>query len=206
MDERGRRIDTIVLAAGLGRRFEGAALKPLTSVRGRPMVVETIDRLRRGGSTRIIIVIGHGAGAVREAIEQAFPRSEGRVAFVENRAYASGLASSLRAGIDAADPQAMGCLIHHADRPFVEPRTVADVLALAGEGTAVVVPRFHRRPGFPVYLSTAVLVDVRPTLHGDQGARRYLREHREVVTYLDVADRGVVEDADTPEDLERSRM
>jgi len=206
VDAGGRRIETIVLAAGMGRRFGGSSLKPLAAVHGRPMVVETLDRLRRGGAKHIVIVVGRGADAVREAIEHGFPQAGREFAFVRNRGYTGGLASSLRVGIDAADSDAAGCLIHHADRPFIEPCTVAHILAVAGGGAQAVVPRFREQPGFPVYISAEVLAAVRPTLRGDQGARRFLRAHDEIVTYLDVEDRGVVEDADTPADLERSLM
>ncbi|MBN1859634.1 nucleotidyltransferase family protein [Candidatus Bipolaricaulota bacterium] len=206
MDPGGKRIDTIVLAAGLGRRFGTTVPKPLASMHGRPMVVETVDRLRRGGAARIIVVVGHGADAVRQAVEDAFPFASTELAFVENSAYASGLASSFRAGIDAADAGAMGCLIHHADRPFVRPQTVARVLGVATGGAQAVVPRFRQQPGFPVYISTNLLADVRPTLTGDQGARLFLRAHEDIVTYLDVEDCGVVKDADTHADLERSMM
>lgn len=206
MDAGRRRIDTIVLAAGAGRRFETSAPKPLAVVNGRPMVVSTIDRLRQGGAQRVIVVVGYGAGAVREAVEQAFPKHLDSFSFVENEAFTAGLASSLRAAIDAVNPASIGSLIHHADRPFVKPETVGQVLALAREGVRAVVPRFRRHPGFPVYLSVELLAAIRPTLQGDQGARRYLRAHEEDVTYLDVEDRGVVEDVDTQADLERSSM
>ncbi len=204
MDAGRRSIDTIVLAAGLGRRFGTDIPKPLALLHGRPMVVETIDRLIQGGAERIIVVVGHGANAVRQAIADASSLPSERVSIVENRSYRSGLASSFRAGINAVDPEAIGCLIHHADRPFVKPETVARVLASAGAGAQAVVPRFHRQPGFPVYISTELLASVRPTLLGDQGARRYLRGHEDVVTYLNVEDCGVAQDADTPADLERS--
>ncbi len=206
MDAGRRRIDTIVLAAGAGRRFETAGPKPLAVVNGRPMVVSAVDRLRRGGARQMIIVVGHRADTVRETLEQAFPQQVNRLSFVKNRAFATGLASSLRTAIDAVDPASIGCLIHHADRPFVEPDTVARVLGLAWEGARAVVPRFRQRPGFPVYLSAGMLAVIRPDLRGDEGARRYLRAHEEDVTYLDVEDRGVVEDVDTRADLERSSM
>ncbi len=63
----GRRI-AVVLAAGQGKRMHSALPKVLHPVGGRPMLERVIEAARRGGCEKILVVVGHGAGEVRQAV------------------------------------------------------------------------------------------------------------------------------------------
>lgn len=58
----------VILAAGEGTRMRSALPKVLHEVAGRPMVGHVVRAARAGGCARIVVVIGHGADAVREAL------------------------------------------------------------------------------------------------------------------------------------------
>jgi bifunctional UDP-N-acetylglucosamine pyrophosphorylase/glucosamine-1-phosphate N-acetyltransferase len=58
----------IVLAAGEGKRMRSSLPKVLHPLCGRPMVCYVLDALEEMGVTRPIVVVGHGADKVREAI------------------------------------------------------------------------------------------------------------------------------------------
>ena len=66
----------VVLAAGFGSRLAGVsaetALKPLTSVAGRPLLLRTLDSLALAGCERVVIVLGYGAGDVQAEIEAMY--------------------------------------------------------------------------------------------------------------------------------------
>ena len=57
-----------VLAAGQGKRMHSALPKVLHPVGGRPMLERVIEAARRGGCEKILVIVGHGAEEVRQAV------------------------------------------------------------------------------------------------------------------------------------------
>ncbi|MFC2085731.1 sugar phosphate nucleotidyltransferase [Bacteroidota bacterium] len=80
----------IILAAGFGSRLQGVSdetsLKPLTPVGGRPLIFRTIESLARAGCDRVVIVLGHGADAVRRSVSEAY-RGSTELVFAVNPKY-----------------------------------------------------------------------------------------------------------------------
>ncbi|HAW44827.1 MAG TPA: bifunctional N-acetylglucosamine-1-phosphate uridyltransferase/glucosamine-1-phosphate acetyltransferase, partial [Sutterella sp.] len=63
-------MNIVILAAGQGKRMRSNLPKVLQRVAGRPMLEHVLNRAREtGDSNRIVIVVGHGAQAVRERFE-----------------------------------------------------------------------------------------------------------------------------------------
>ena len=60
-------ITAIILAAGKGTRMKSSRPKVLHEVCGRPMLAHVADACRAAGCDRLIVVVGYGAGSVREA-------------------------------------------------------------------------------------------------------------------------------------------
>lgn len=62
------RLASIILAAGKGTRMKSRYPKVLHKVCGQPMVRHVVDAAREAGVDFNIVVIGHGAGSVKEAL------------------------------------------------------------------------------------------------------------------------------------------
>lgn len=58
----------IVLAAGQGKRMKSKLYKVLHPVCGKPMVGHVIDTVRQASCDRVVVIVGHGAEAVRETL------------------------------------------------------------------------------------------------------------------------------------------
>jgi bifunctional UDP-N-acetylglucosamine pyrophosphorylase/glucosamine-1-phosphate N-acetyltransferase len=63
---------TVILAAGLGTRMKSDKAKVLHTVAGRPMIEFPVAMARELGSSRVVLVLGHQADAVRAAVEKRF--------------------------------------------------------------------------------------------------------------------------------------
>ncbi|HEX3031470.1 MAG TPA: bifunctional UDP-N-acetylglucosamine diphosphorylase/glucosamine-1-phosphate N-acetyltransferase GlmU [Bacillota bacterium] len=61
-------IQAVILAAGKGTRMKSSLPKVLHQILGRPMVQYVIDACTQAGVSKPILVVGHGAEQVREAV------------------------------------------------------------------------------------------------------------------------------------------
>jgi 1L-myo-inositol 1-phosphate cytidylyltransferase len=78
----------LLLAAGFGTRLRSGprgGLKPLTRINGVSLIERAVRGLELAGCGRILVVIGHGADAVRAALDSRAPKAPGTVLhFVDN--------------------------------------------------------------------------------------------------------------------------
>ncbi|PMS37726.1 UDP-N-acetylglucosamine pyrophosphorylase /glucosamine-1-phosphate N-acetyltransferase [Trinickia symbiotica] len=61
-------MNIVILAAGVGKRMRSALPKVLHPLAGRPLLSHVIDTARALHPSRIVVVVGHGAQAVQEAV------------------------------------------------------------------------------------------------------------------------------------------
>jgi bifunctional UDP-N-acetylglucosamine pyrophosphorylase / glucosamine-1-phosphate N-acetyltransferase len=64
-----RSLAAVVLAAGKGERLKSGTPKVLHQVCGRPILWHTLQVVRAARPSRIVVVVGHGAEDVRDAVE-----------------------------------------------------------------------------------------------------------------------------------------
>ena len=58
----------MILAAGKGTRMKSSRPKVLHEAAGRPLLAWVVDAARAAGCERILVVVGHGAEQVRDAL------------------------------------------------------------------------------------------------------------------------------------------
>jgi bifunctional UDP-N-acetylglucosamine pyrophosphorylase/glucosamine-1-phosphate N-acetyltransferase len=58
----------VILAAGKGKRMQSDLAKVLHPACGRPMVEYVLDAARAAGATRLVVIVGHQADRVKEAL------------------------------------------------------------------------------------------------------------------------------------------
>src|SRR5690348_8542898 len=61
-------LDVVILAAGKGKRMHSALPKVLHRLAGRPLLAHVVATARALAPRSLVVVVGHGADAVREAI------------------------------------------------------------------------------------------------------------------------------------------
>ncbi|HEX2503044.1 MAG TPA: bifunctional UDP-N-acetylglucosamine diphosphorylase/glucosamine-1-phosphate N-acetyltransferase GlmU [Miltoncostaeaceae bacterium] len=106
-------IGAVVLAAGQGTRMRSAVPKVAHPIAGRPMVAWVLDALSAAGATSTVVVVGHGAEAVREALPPGVA-----VAVQEPQ---NGTGDAARVGLDALDPACDTVIVACGDTPLLDP-------------------------------------------------------------------------------------
>ncbi|MBF0375466.1 MAG: molybdopterin-binding/glycosyltransferase family 2 protein [Alphaproteobacteria bacterium] len=190
------RVAALVLAAGQSRRM--GRNKLLIETGGKPLIAWAVDAALDSRAHRVVVVVGHQAEAVREALACR------PVTIVENPRHAEGMATSLGAGLGALPADIDGALVCLGDMPAVTGRHLDRLIAAfdPAEGRAICVPLRDGKRGNPVLLARRFFPQML-AIGGDQGAKRLLAEHPEQVFEVVMADDAVLEDVDDPDALDR---
>jgi molybdenum cofactor cytidylyltransferase len=194
---RAPRIAAIILAAGTSSRM-GGRHKVLIEIDGKPMVLRAVEAARIAGLSPMIVVTGAHAERVQRGV------SSSDVIVAHNPDYASGLASSLRVGLQALSSDIDGAAILLADMPSISATHLQKLLAAFSpdDQRAIVVPTHGDRWGNPMIWARRFFADMQ-SLQGDRGARALAQNHQEFVVEVPL-DNAVLLDIDRPEDLEET--
>jgi CTP:molybdopterin cytidylyltransferase MocA len=180
----------IVLAAGSSSRMPGSQ-KLLLDIDGVPMVRHVYEAASEGGCHHVVVV--YGDDDVKEAID-------GRADLVFNANASTGMASSLKIGLDAMRQEVEGAMVLLGDQPLVGSRTVATLLrAWRREGSRPAVAVAQGDDGWtpPVVLARELWAELNK-LEGDAGARQVLHGRPELIDIVPAP--GRPDDIDTPDD------
>ncbi|WP_328906670.1 nucleotidyltransferase family protein [Streptomyces sp. NBC_00234] len=185
----------VLLAAGGGRRLGGRP-KALLEHRGRPLVEHAVRVLREGGCGPVHVVLGAAAG---EAAARA--DLSGCVVTV-NPEWEQGMGSSLRTGLGSlAGTGADAALVLLVDQPGIGAEAVARVRSAYRSRASIAAAAYDGERGHPVLFGAGHWAGVAESAVGDQGARAYLRAHRDAITLVECSDVAQAYDIDTAEDL-----
>ena len=186
-------VTAIVLAAGEATRMGADKLR--LRWRGTPVLARAVEPLVASPRIADVIVV------VQPGREPPELPPEARL--VPNVDYAEGMATSLVAGVRAADPDTDVLLLALGDMPGIGAELIHRLLT-AFEGTTqpILVPVFGGRRGHPVLFDRSCR-DLLLGLAGDAGARGVLAASPERVHEEPVDDPAVLFDVDTPADLAR---
>ncbi|MBX9757554.1 MAG: nucleotidyltransferase family protein, partial [Beijerinckiaceae bacterium] len=154
------RIGAVILAAGQSSRYRAAdpqaVSKVVATLDGKPLVRRVAEAALGGGLDPVTVVTGFA----RQEAQAALAGLD--VCFVYNEAFASGLASSLKAGIAALPDDCAGAAILLADMPMVSAsllRALADAFRANPQASAI-VPAWQGRRGNPVFINARIFGDV----------------------------------------------
>jgi len=137
-------LNIVILAAGLGKRMQSDLPKVLHPIAGKPMLAHVLDNASQLNPDRVIVVVGHGADAVRSA----FAGRAGLEFVVQSPQQGTGHA------VQQAVPQLLqggeddATLVLYGDVPLVQPATLARLLAARADGMAVLTETLSDPTGY----------------------------------------------------------
>lgn len=191
------RVHAVLLAAGQGKRM-GGPNKLLATFDGVPLARRMAEQLVRSRAAGTTVVLGHQADRIRTVLEGT------PVRIAENPLYRSGLAGSLRAGIEALPGDAAAALVVLADMPGVATADLDRMIAAfeSAGGRAIVRATHAGKRGNPVILPRALFGAV-AGLSGDTGARHLIESSELPVIDVELGEVASL-DVDTPEAMARA--
>ncbi len=179
----------LVLAAGGGRRY--GMPKALVEYEG-SLLVERAVRTARAVCDPVLVVLG------AQAVDVWRTADLDGATVLANRDWETGMASSLRTGLDGLrgwPGRVDAALVTLVDVPGMTPEALRAVAAHAAPD-ALAVAAYDGVRGHPVLLGREHWAGVAETATGDEGARRYLADR--AVTEVDCTGLADPTDLDVP--------
>lgn len=181
----------LVLAAGAGRRF--GRPKAGVELEGVTLVERSARALRLGGCGPVVAVLG------AEIIDVP-----GADVIVHNPAWADGLGSSLRAGLDALEargPDVEAVVVVLCDQPGLGGPAVERMRSASEGASSLAVATFAGVRAHPVLLGADHWGGVGELAVGERGAKPYLERQGDAVREVACDGLGDAADVDRPDDL-----
>ena len=184
----------IVLAAGFSSRMK--SFKPLLPLGDSTVIDTVIASYRSAGVDDILVVVGHRGDEIRTHLVDS------GVTVVENPTFEQGMFTSIQAGTACLADNCRAFFMQPVDIPLCRPWTIK-ILGEEFERTtpAVLFPTFGERKGHPPLISGRLIGEIQDA--GDVTLRDILARHRAESAVIEVPDRFILMDADTPEAYHR---
>lgn len=188
-------MEAVILAAGYSSR---ANVFKMTLPLGPMTVLEQTISKFEGVCSRVIVIGGFQAEIIQEEVTKISEKhnSSFEIKFVINENFNQGMFSSIQKGCMEVDDSSF--FITPGDCPLVKKETIQLIGAKEG---IVVIPSFNFKGGHPIKLSNVVKQQILKT-NPESNLRVVLNRYEK--QYVNVNDRGVIIDIDTPNDYQQA--
>ncbi|MEW2445230.1 nucleotidyltransferase family protein [Micromonospora marina] len=181
----------MIIAAGGGRRIGGP--EALLHQGETPLVSQMIDTMAEAGCAQVVVVLGAAAEQVRQTTDLS------GATVVVNRAWGTGVGSSIRAGLAAlTDDDIEAVVVVPVDMPGLTATAVRRVTALPYPDV-LVCATYDGLRGYPMLFGRRHWSGIATLASADVGARPYLLAHKDQI--VDIACDSVADGSriDSPE-------
>ena len=185
-------VGAIITAAGKSTRM--GAFKPLLKIGDFSAIEHIIFAFHKAGVENVVLITGNNASELENSLKDL------NITFLRNDNYEfNEMFDSLKIGINFLKDKCDKILITPADVPLFNESTVK---ALLESGADIGLPMSDNRIGHPIIISADAIIEVL-NYNGDGGLRSAISHLSEKVKYVEVNDRGILYDMDTPSDYEK---
>ena len=186
-------ISSILLAAGQSKRMLGEN-KLTKDVKGIPLIKCALNNILKSHVNEIIIVLGYQ----NETIEKIIGKTN-RIKFVFNSNFETGMASSIKKGINNLSEKTTAFFISLGDMPSISYDTYNQLIKCYKSKKAI-VPMFKGQKGNPVLFPKSFTKKIL-SIQDDSGAKKILEINKKEVLNLEINDPGIIKDLDIPNDF-----
>ena len=186
-------ISAILLAAGQSKRMDGEN-KLTKEIQGSPLLKHSVKNILASSIDELIVVLGYQ----KEVIEKIIDKNE-KVKFVFNKNFESGMASSIKTGLDNLSEKTDAFFICLGDMPMVS-HDIYNQLIKSKNNKEIIVPTYKGQQGNPVLFDKSMkekVLDIR----GDVGAKKILELNKAKILNLEINDQSIAKGFNTQGDF-----
>ena len=186
-------ISAILLAAGQSKRMNGEN-KLTKEIQGIPLIKLSVKNILASSINEMIVVLGHQ----KEVIEKLIDKSE-KIKCVFNKDFESGMASSIKAGLNHLSNNTDAFFICLWDMPMFS-HNIYNQLIKSKDNKEIIVPTYKGQQGNPVLFDKSMKETVMD-ITGDVGAKKILELNKDKILNLEINDQSIVEGFNTQSDF-----
>ena len=186
-------ISAILLAAGQSKRMVGEN-KLAKKIQGVPLIKHSVKNILAASIDELIIVLGYQ----KEIIEKLIDKNE-KIKFVFNKDFESGMASSIKIGLDNLSKKTEAFFICLGDMPMVN-HDIYNQLIKSKDNNEIIVPNYKRQRGNPVLFNKSMKEKIM-NITGDVGAKKILELNKDKILNLEINDQSITRGFDTMDDF-----
>ena len=186
-------ISAILLTAGQSKRMDGEN-KLTKEIQGVPLIKHSVKNILVSSIDELIIVLGYQ----KEIIEKLIDPNE-KIKFVFNKDFESGMASSIKIGLDNLSEKTEAFFICLGDMPMVN-HNIYNQLIKSKNNKEIIVPNYKGQQGNPVLFNKSMKEKI-INISGDVGAKKILELNKDKILNLEINDQGVTKGFDTQDNF-----
>jgi len=186
-------ISAILLAAGQSKRMNGEN-KLTKEIQGIPLIKLSVKNILASSIDELIVVLGHQ----KEIIEKLVDRNE-KIKFIFNKNFESGMASSIKTGLNNLSEKTEAFFICLGDMPMVSP-DIYNQLIKSKDNKEIIVPTYKGQQGNPILFDKSMKEKVLD-IKGDGGAKKILELNKAKILNLEINDQSIAKGFNTQDDF-----
>ena len=190
-------ISAILLAAGESKRMidENKLIKKYKNI---PLIKHAVSNVLNSPIDELIIVLGYQKEAIEKIIEE-----NKKIKFIANPNFESGIASSIKKGLDSLPKETEAFFICLGDMPNVNKEIYNQLInaSFSNKDKEIFVPYYQERQANPILFSKKMKDEIQK-IEGDFGAKKIIADNEKKVFKLSTQDKGVITDFNKINDFE----
>ena len=186
-------ISAILLAAGQSKRMNGEN-KLTKEIQGIPLIKLSVKNILASSIDELIIVLGYQ----KEIIEKLIDKNE-KIKFVFNKDFESGMASSIKTGLNNLSYKTEAFFICLSDMPMVN-HDIYNQLIKSKDKKEIIIPTYKGQQGNPVLFDKSMKEKIM-NITGDVGAKKILELNEDKILNLEIKDQNINKGFDTQNDF-----
>jgi len=183
-------ISAILLAAGESKRMNGEN-KLTKKINGEPLIKHSVKNIVESSVDELFIIIGHKCDDIKNIINE-----EKKIKFIFNKDYKSGMASSIKVGLNKLSEKTKFFFICLGDMPMIN-KEIYNQLIKHSKNKEIIVPTYKKQQGNPVLFSMSMKSKIM-NIEGDIGAKKVLEKNRDKIFNLETNDHGILKNFNMP--------
>ena len=186
-------ISAILLAAGQSKRMNGVN-KLTKEIQDIPLIKLSVKNILASSIDELIVVLGYQ----KEIIEKLIVKNE-KIKFVFNKDFESGMASSIKTGLDNLSEETEAFFICLGDMPMVS-HDIYDQLIKSKDNKEIIVPTYKGQQGNPILFNKSMKEKV-IDISGDVGAKKILELNKDKILSLEINNQSITRSFDTQDNF-----
>ena len=186
-------ISAILLAAGQSKRMNGEN-KFTKKIQGIPLIKHSIKNILFSSIDELIVVLGYQ----KEIIEKLINKHK-KIKFVFNKDFESGMASSIKTGLNNLSKKTEAFFICLGDMPLIN-QDVYNQLIRSRNNKEIIVPTYKGQQGNPILFSKS-MKSIIISIEGDIGAKKILEQNKDKILKVKIDNINITKDFNTKDDF-----